>query len=670
MAVRIGEAVRLALILALFAPASGLAQSVNSRNLIKTNLEDLMNMEVTSVSKKEQKLSKAAAAVYVITQEDIRRSGATNIPDLLRMAPGVDVAQVDSNTWAISVRGFNERYSNKVLVLIDGRAVYTPAFSGVFWDQLDVPLENIERIEVIRGPGGTVWGANAVNGVINILTQNAKSTPGGALSAAAGSKEVQGFVQYGNKIGQKGAYRAFGNYFNIGRSALPDGGKATDGRHGFHEGFRSDWDLSPRDTLTVQGDLLETSERQTISVVLSNALPLRKTFTDRITVGAGNVLGRWNHTLSNGSDASLQVYYDRYQRLDGNLQSSIHTVDLDFHHRWAIGPRHEIVWGLGYRVTSDHFTPGFATTITPPHRTDSLFSAFVEDEIKIARSLWLTVGSKFEHNAYTGFEYEPSAQLLWKLSDRQAIWLSAARAIRQPARLDVGLQVNAAIIPLNGGAAFGLLKVLGTPHPEAEQLRDYEAGYRAQVSKRLSLDVVAFTSFYRQLKTSEPHDSYFTTDPAPPHLVFPSVADYNAHAHNSGAEIFANWNVTNRWRISPGYTLLHMAVVRDPSSKDAQIEQTPGDSPKRQYQIRSLLNLRRNLDWDCSLSYVGRLSNGNIPGYTRLDTRLGWRLGESVELSVAGQNLLRPRHPEFHDALQVNRTQIERSVLGKITWRF
>jgi len=660
----------LALLLGVAAPVASLAQSANAHDLLKTNLEDLMNMEVTSVSKKEQKLSKAAAAIYVITQEDIRRSGATNIPDLLRIAPGVDVAKVNANTWAISIRGFNGRYSDKVLVLIDGRTVYTPSFSGVFWDQQDVTLENIERIEIIRGPGGTVWGANAMNGVINIITLNAKAAPGGLVSAVAGSKGAEGLVQYGGGIGQKGAYRAFGRYFNIDSSSSPNGQEASDGWHGFHGGFRSDWDLSPRDTLTVQGDLFETNERQTTSQVFSNALPLLRTFTNRITVGGGNILGRWNRTLANGSDMSLQVYYDGYHRLDGGLDASQNTVDVDFHHRLIVGRRHEIVWGLGYRVTRDHFTPGFSTTFLPPRRTDSLFSAFVQDEISLTRSLSLTVGSKFEHNAYTGFEYEPSAQLVWAVTGRQAIWLSAARAIRQPSRSDVGLAVDAATYPVNGGATFGLLKILGAPNPQTEELHDYEAGYRAQVSKPLSLDVMTFQSFYHRLQTSEPGDPYFTTSPGPPHLVFPQFFDYKAHARTYGVELFANWNATDRWRISPGYSLLHMSVVRDPSSQDSAIQLTPGDTPKHQFQVRSLLNLRRNLDWDSSVSYTGRLENGNIPGYTRLDTRIGWRFGESVELSVAGQNLLRPRHPEFHDAYQVLGTEINRSVYGKITWRF
>ena len=298
------HAVRLILVLLLSGNLSvpGLAQNSTPSDLTQVSLEDLMNMQVTSVSKKGQNLKKTGAAVFVINQEDIRRSGVTNIPDLLRMAPGVDVARIDANTWAISIRGFNYRYSSRVLVLIDGRTVYTPTFSGVFWDEQDVPLEDIDRIEVIRGPGGTVWGANAVNGVINIITKSSKDTQGGLVTAGTGSEQsADGLFQYGGKAGQKGHYRVFGRYFNVENSARAGGGPAADGWHGSHGGFRSDWNPSDRDAVTVQGDLFGTSEGQTVTTLFSNQLPDFRTLNDKVTVGSGNVLGRWNHTFSNGS---------------------------------------------------------------------------------------------------------------------------------------------------------------------------------------------------------------------------------------------------------------------------------------------------------------------------------------------------------------------------------
>ena len=357
---RLGRGMRLKIAIVLCAAAAlSRGQSPTAKDLAQTSLEDLMNIEVTSVSKKEQKLSQAAAAVFVISQEDIRRSGATNIPDLLRMVPGIHVAQLDANIWAISIRGFTDRYGDKVLVLIDGRSVYTPLTSGVNWDQQDVPLEDIDRIEVIRGPGGTVWGANAVNGVINIITKSAKATQGGLASASGGSQEsAQGLLQYGGTIGQKGAYRMFGSYGNVGNSPSPNGETVADGWHKLHSGVRSDWDLSPGDTMTVQGDLFQSREGQTIDTLFASDLPREAIIQDTITVGAGDILGRWNHTLADGSVTTLQVYYDGYRRVDRGLSETRNTLDFDFQHHLTIGSRQEIVWGLGYRTTSDNTTVG------------------------------------------------------------------------------------------------------------------------------------------------------------------------------------------------------------------------------------------------------------------------------------------------------------------------
>jgi len=522
-----------------------LAQRPAPQDLAQTSLEDLMNIEVTSVSKREQKLSEAAAAVFVISQEDIRRSGATNIPDLLRTVPGIHVAQLDANIWAISIRGFTDRYGDKVLVLIDGRSVYSPLTSGVNWDQQDVPLEDIDRIEVIRGPGGTVWGANAVNGVINIITKSATATGGGLVSASAGSQgSAQGLLQYGGKIGENGAYRFFGDHTNIGNSGSPGGENIADGWHKSHGGFRSDLNLGANDTLTVQGDLFESREDQTLDTVFSSGVPREAILEDTISVHAGNVLGRWKHTLSNGSEASLQFYYDHYDRVDRGLDENRNTIDFDFQHHLTWGSRQEIVWGVGYRTTSDHTARGYAVDYSPSHQRDNLVSAFVQDEIRLTSSLSLAIGTKLERNSYTGFEYEPSAQLLWKLTGRQALWVSASRAIRQPSRADFDLDADVATFPTATG--FGVVQLEGNPARKAERLYDFEIGYRAQLSKQLSLDVATFTSYYYGLQTQEPGKSFYESgDPsqpgAPVYLVIPFLFDDRAHAHNYGGEIFASW---------------------------------------------------------------------------------------------------------------------------------
>ena len=478
MRIRIPNHLGQLVLMAALAVLPDFGQVTKDADLSQVSLEDLMNIQVTSVSKKEQKLSRTGAAIFVITQEDIRRSGANNIPDLLRMAPGVDVARVDANRWAISIRGFNDPYANKVLVLVDGRSVYNPSFSGVFWDMVDVPVEDIERIEVIRGPGGTVWGANAVNGVINIITKTASATPGTLISAGTGSEDRgEGLMQYGGQVGRTGSYRIFGRYFNIQSSPFPNGAEAADGWQAGHAGFRSDWNLSEQNSLTVQGDFLRTQESQTVSMLLSNDLPLEKTFTDPIIATAANVLARWTHTLANGSQMSLQVYDDYSRHVEEGFLNVQQTADVDFQHHLALGSRNDLVWGLGARLIDSNYGSGYAFTIVPNHRTDSLLSGFLQDELTLTKSLSLTFGSKIERNSFTGGEYEPSAQLVWTPRKSQAVWLAAARAIRQPSAVDAGIRDDLLSFPL--GSTFGILRALGNPKIRAERLREFEAGYRS-----------------------------------------------------------------------------------------------------------------------------------------------------------------------------------------------
>lgn len=625
-----------------------------------------MNVQVTSVSKKEQKLSGAGAAIFVITQEDIRRSGATNIPDLLRLAPGVDVARVDANRWAISVRGFTDQHATKVLVLIDGRSVYDPGFSGVFWDMVDVPLEDIERIEIIRGPGGTVWGANAVNGVINIITMSAAATKGGLVSAGAGSQDRgDGLIQYGGTAGPSGAYRIFGRYFNVADSIFPGGSQAADGWQTGHAGFRSDWNLAQRDSLTAQGDFLKTDESQTLTTLLSNALPMMKTFNDPIRATAVNLLTRWNHTLANGSQMSLQVYDDYTHHVDTGFVDSQNTVDIDFQHHIAWGARNDIVWGLGARMIDADYGIGYDFTIIPAKRLDQLYSAFLQDQLKLTKSLSLTVGSKMEHNDFTGFEFSPSAQLVWSPSETQTVWASASQAIQEPSPIDVGLHQDVSAFP--AGPMLALLTIQGNPNIKATVLRDFEVGYRALAGKRLSLDMTGFASLYPNLESLAPQAPYVITQHGVPSMILPQLFVNGLRAHTYGAEFFANWNVMKHWRISPGYSYFQMHLKGDPASTNPR----PGVAPTHQFQVRSLLDLPHHLEWDNTLVYVDKLALGNIPAYARFDSRLGWHVGESLEFSIVGQNLLAPRHAEFSNTIYPTlSTLVEPSVFGKVTWRF
>jgi iron complex outermembrane receptor protein len=640
-------------------------------DLTTTSLEDLMNIEVTSVSKKEEKLFQSAAAIYVITQEEIRRSGLTSIPDLLRLVPGLDVAQIDGTKWAVSARGFNGRFTNKLLVLIDGRSVYTPETSGVYWEAQDVLLEHIERIEVIRGPGGTLWGANAVNGVINIITKNSRDSQGGLVTTGGGSGE-RGFgsARYGGKLSDNASYKVYGKYFN--RRGLVDGAGnyANDGQEALRGGGRVDWDLNDRDSISLQGEMFRTNLRETATNVSPAAPFAPHTNTTGIFTG-GHILGRWTRTLSKESETALQVYFDRFNRNVFDLQESISTFDVDFQHHLALGQRHDVVWGLGYRLISDGTNSKSSNPVhfNPKEKTIQLFSAFAQEEFTlIADRLRLTVGTKVEHDDYSGFELQPTARLLWTPSNNQTVWGAVSRAVRTPSRSNRGIRVNAAAFPTAGGTT-AILRLQGNENTISEDLLAFELGYRVQPVSRLSLDFATFYNSYDHLQTSEPARPFFESDPQPPHLVIPLNFANLMRGETYGAEASATWNPTRSWKLNGSYSFLRMNLHRYATSNDNKAELAEGESPHHQFQLHSFIKLPRNLELDGSLYHVSGLTTGRIPAYTRLDARLGWRMQEKVELSFAVQNLLDDHHPEF-TGIGVLTSQPGRAAYGKLTWRF
>jgi iron complex outermembrane receptor protein len=638
------------------------------KDLTSTSIEDLMNMEVTSASKKEQKLSQVAAAIFVITQEDIRSSGALNIPDLLRMVPGLDVAQINANTWAISARGFNFQFADKLLVLIDGRAVYSPLTGGVNWDTQDVPLEDIERIEVIRGPGGTVWGANAVNGVINIITKKAEDTQGGLVTAGGGTHAQEfGSLQYGGKIKGDTSYRIFAKYINDGD--LPDlnGQDADDGWHLLHAGFRADTTLSQRDTLTTQGDIYTGEEGAT--VVHSILSPPENINVQRLAeLSGGNVLARWDHVFSNRSDTTLQFYFDRYTR-DGPESSEVrNTIDFDFQNHIVLGARQDLIWGVGYRHTGDHTVGTIDQAFIPASDDGDLFSLFIQDQITLKPGrVALYLGSKLEDSYFTGFDLQPSARIAWTPSTRQTFWGAISRASRTPSRRDIG--IDAALAALPGPAKEALL---GDPNFKSEQVIAYEVGYRAQPTDRFLAGITMFFNNYHNLESEELLPSFFDTNSVPPVLILPLSFGNKLYGTTEGVEAYAKWKMTNRWTLSPGYSFLEMHLHTQTSSSDTRsVTDAQGSNPGHQAQLRSHVDLSSKFAWDTNAYFVGRLPAQSVPSYTRLDSQLTWRLAERVQLSVTGQNLLRDHHVEFNDQFQsVNSSQVKRSAYAKITWQF
>ena len=645
------------------------------RDLSQVSIEDLMNIEVTSVSKKEQKMSQAAAAIFVITQGDIRRSGAANIPDLLRMVPGLDVSQINASSWAVSARGFNEQFTNKLLVLIDGRAVYTPLLGGVNWDTQDVPMEDIDRIEVIRGPGATIWGANAVNGVINIVTKRAADTPGALVGVAGGTKgQAQGLVQYGGAIKEKINYRVFADYLNYGSLPAEGGGSGEDNWNLLHGGFRADSKFSSSDSLTVQGDLFTGQEGATIIHIFSIDPPVVGNLNADNQLSGGNLLGRWNHTFSSRSDTTFQFYFDQYARTGPQAREHRDTVDFDFNHHIAWGSRQDVIWGAGYRRTWDETVGTIDDALVPPDTTLHLFNCFVQDTIAlIPDRAYFTAGTKVENNYFTGFDLEPSFRLAWTPSNWETFWAAVSRASRTPARRDTGLVAPLAVFPDPAGSNTPVEVILfGNGNFLSEHVVAYEAGFRAQPNGRLSADVSAFFNRYDHLESLEPGSEIFQANPAPARFVIPMTFGNLLYGTTEGGELSANFKITDRWTLSPGYAFLEMHLHTKPASLDTtSVAEFLGSSPQHQVQLRSHVDLSHGLSWDAGAYFVSELPVQGVAGYTRIDTQLRWKLAERADFSLVGQNLLQDHHLESMDQLTlVNSSLIKRSAYAKFTWRF
>jgi iron complex outermembrane receptor protein len=626
-------------------------------DLKRLNVEDLMNVEVTSVSRHAEKLLDAASAIQVITQEDIRRSGATSIPEALRLATNLQVAQKNSHDWAISARGFNTALANKLLVMIDGRTVYTPLYSGVFWDVQDVMLEDIDRIEVISGPGGALWGANAVNGVINIITKSASDTQGGYTEGGGGS-ELKQFAgaRYGGSLNADTSFRVYGKYFARGDEDLANGDPETDAWRQSRGGFRIDSAPTSADHLTLQGDLYDGLER------VQNG--------GDGGVSGQNVLGRWSRVMSSDADFSLQAYIDQTHLADpipplmlanltlapaGNLYDDLTTYDIDFQNRFPLGGFDHVVWGLGFRRTHDAVVNSPALGFLPTTLDQNLYSGFVQDELALAANVSLTVGTKLEHNDYTGFEVEPDARLSWHVSSSQALWGAISRAVRTPSRVDNDIVEGSPPYPvLLQGRDF-----------KSESVLAYELGYRAQAGDRLSLSASGFYNRYDDVRST----SYT------PVTILPLYFANNLEGDTYGLELASIYQVSGSWSLHAGYTLLmeHMRVAPGQMDLNAALNET--SDPKHQFSVRSSLDLPRRMSWDADLRWVDTLitnsgaTPGTVPAYFELDTRLAWRATDRVELSLVGQNLLHDRHPEYGFP-DPTRVEIVRSVYGKAAWRF
>ncbi len=624
-------------------PGSGLAQqpdsSPSAEALKKLSIEQLMNLQVTSVSKRPERLSQTASAIQVITQEDIRRSGAASLPEALRLATNLQVAQVDSRQWAISARGFNSTTANKLLVLIDGRTVYTPLFSGVFWDVQEVPLADIERIEVISGPGATLWGANAVNGVINVITKDAKDTQGLLLSGGGGT-EQRGFgtVRYGAALGSTVRARIYGKGFGRDATALPSGQDSTEDWHLWQGGFRMDWDAATVNRVTLQGDLYDGRIGQLSA--------------GDIAVSGGNVIAKWSHTLSERSSLAAHLYYDRTHRdIPRLFGEDLDTYDVDLQHATRLGARHDVVWGLGYRLINDRVVNTDSLAFLPAHVARQWFTGFVQDEIALVTNrLHVALGTKIEHNDYSGFEIQPSGRVSWTPSPSGTLWAAVSRALRTPSRIDREL-----FFP--GQAPYFLA---GGPDFHSEEELAYEVGYRHQQGS-VALSVATFYSRYHGLRSLEQ-----VNPPTPVPLVIGNGQDGESY----GAELTADYRVTDRWRLRAGYTELRVHVWPNPGSTDRSRGATESQIPDRQFLLLSSVDLPGHLGLAGWFRAIDDINNQLVPAYAELNATLTWQPTSNLDLSLVGQNLLHDQHREFGASTSPTRRDIERGVYGAIAWRF
>ena len=674
------------------------------RRLAPLGLEKLMEMEVTTVTRTASTVGQSAAAVHVITQEDIRRSGVTTIPELFRRVPGMSVARIDNSKWAIGTRGFNARFQDKLLVQIDGRTVYNPLFSGVFWDAVDYPLEDIERIEVVRGPGASVWGANAVNGVINIITKSAKDTQGGLISGGGGTEE-RGFgeFRYGGTAADNLFYRIYGKGFDRDEQYSKTG-DPNDEWQGASGGLRLDWQANVRDLYTLDAgylwsaasrrDLRPTTDAASVVTVGGVTFPNAFLNIEDETTNAGHVLGRWNRALGKDSNWALQVYWDRFEREFEDLpwNGRFDTFDVDFQQQFPLTARNIVIYGLGYRLIDSSITDvgenGFIAQYRRHSRHTQLFSGFIQDEIVLVPDkLQLTLGTKLEHNDFTGWEVQPTGRLLWTPTKQQSIWAAVSRAVRTPNISEDDLASNH-FLPVSLGppnfpvGSLGFPELRGNPDFKSEELLAYELGYRAQATDTLWVDLALFYHEYDNLRVTAAQPPTSEGLPAG-QFALPVQWQNGMQGETYGVEVGADWRAVDWWRLYGAYSFLEMRLHRR-SGLPASAEAAERQSPEHQVYLQSSWDLPRNVEFDLIGRFVDHISGFNtanpndptapdvIGDYFALDARLAWLPRKNLELAVVGQNLLDNHHPESGPSATVRNplVEIQRSIYGKVTWRF
>jgi iron complex outermembrane receptor protein len=645
---------------------TGAGHAARADDYFDMSPEQLLGAEVISASKRPEKFSDVPAAIYVITAEDISRSGLTSIPEVLRMAPGVEVARADSNTWAISIRGLNGALANKLLVMIDGRAVYDPLFGGTYWDIQDMPLSTIDRIEVVRGPGGTLWGANAVNGVINIITKRAADTQGVNISTRFGTDGSQHSVTQGGKAGDA-FWRVYGKHSD--HKSFDHAGSDDSNHDSWRDsraGFRGDWGTS----FTLQGDLYQNDAQQRFNETSLSA-PFTRVVDETMDSHGGNLMAHWNGAFDNGGSASIVSYLD-YTYRSQLLGKEVRLIsDIEGQYNFPVMGRHALIAGVNYRNTSDEVTGGPTIVLDPRKRSDDLFGLFVQDKIELQPEHWyLTLGSKIEHNDYSGFEYQPSGRLQWLIDPTRSVWAAVSRAVRTPARAEFDFNQTAAV-------SSGLLPVpvqlvlFANRDFQSEKLTSYELGYREAITPDLAMDAALFYNRFNDLETVDIQaPSLVNNGVDPVHYLLPLQTSNASRADIRGGELALTWRPNRSWKLTGSYSLLDINIFVDDPVLPVNLKGGEGNTPEQQFSVRSYWNVTDALSLDTSLYYVDRLKTPDVKQYMRLDLNLGWQIAPGIKFNLAGQNLLQGEHREFSTAADIDSADIPRTIYGKLTWSF